>query len=90
MEKWIHLHPDDNVLIARVTIEVGEELMIGGDCVKVLAKVELGNKLALRNIEAGAPILKYGLPIGTALVFIPTGALVHVHNIKSNYITQSC
>lgn len=87
MEKWIRLHPDDNVLIARVAIHQGEHLMIDGAVIPVLAKVELGFKLALRDIEVGESVLKYGLPIGTAFLFILAGSLVHVHNIRSNYIT---
>jgi len=90
MENWIRLHPDDNVLIARVTISEGEQLIVDRAVVRVLTKIELGNKLASRNIEEGESILKYGLPIGTAFLFIPAGSLVHVHNIRSNYITQPC
>jgi altronate dehydratase small subunit len=86
MEKWIRLHSSDNLLIARATIQEAECIMIDGTLIKASEKVELGNKLASRSIESGEQIIKYGIPIGTAISFIAVGSLVHVHNIKSNYI----
>ncbi len=42
-----------------------------------------GHKVALRPIAAGAPVLKYGFPIGTATQAIAPGAHVHSHNLKT-------
>lgn len=42
-----------------------------------------GHKLALSDIPAGADIVKYGFPTGFALVDIPMGSYVHVHNVGS-------
>jgi altronate hydrolase len=39
----------------------------------------------LRDIAQGESILKYGLPIGSALEDIPAGAWVHVHNCRSEH-----
>lgn len=86
MEKWIRLHPVDNVLIARVSIEAGEEIIVNGQCIKTIARVALGNKLASKDIHAGEQIIKYGVPVGSAFLCIPAGTLVHTHNMKSNYI----
>lgn len=43
-----------------------------------------GHKYALRDISAGENIIKYGNPIGHALVDIKKGEHVHNHNIKTN------
>ncbi|MBR0366648.1 MAG: UxaA family hydrolase, partial [Clostridia bacterium] len=43
-----------------------------------------GHKIALRDIKAGENIVKYGYPIGHALVDIKEGERVHTHNIKTN------
>lgn len=43
-----------------------------------------GHKIALREIKAGENIVKYGYPIGHALVDIKEGEHVHTHNIKTN------
>ena len=43
-----------------------------------------GHKQALRDIKAGENIIKYGNPIGHAIVDIAKGEHVHNHNIKTN------
>lgn len=43
-----------------------------------------GHKIALRDIKAGEDIIKYGYPIGHALVDIKEGEHIHTHNIKTN------
>ena len=39
------------------------------------------HKFAVREIEAGEAVLKYGEVIGSAAVRIPAGAHVHLHNL---------
>ena len=46
--------------------------------------LEDGHKYALRDIKAGETIIKYGNPIGHAVVDIKKGEHVHNHNIKTN------
>lgn len=43
-----------------------------------------GQKYALRDMAPGEPIIKYGNPIGHATEWIPKGAHVHTHNMKTN------
>ena len=40
----------------------------------------MGHKIALRDIKAGEPIIKYGFPIGEATSDIPAGYHVHTSN----------
>jgi len=42
-----------------------------------------GHKLALTDIAAGAPVIKYGCCIGYATADIPAGTWVHTHNVKT-------
>ena len=46
--------------------------------------LEDGHKYALRDINAGEDIIKYGNPIGHATVDIKKGEHVHTHNVKTN------
>ena len=46
--------------------------------------LEDGHKYALCDIKAGENIIKYGNPIGHAIVDIAKGEHVHNHNIKTN------
>lgn len=46
--------------------------------------VPFGHKVALRDIRQGESVRKYGQPIAVAVVDIPAGAHVHVHNIEGH------
>ncbi|BAS27826.1 UxaA family hydrolase [Limnochorda pilosa] len=51
--------------------------------VEVVEAIPLGHKLALRDVEAGARVVEYGVPIGVATQAIRAGQHVHTHNLKS-------
>lgn len=86
--KAILLDERDDVATALTPLEKGEKVSTaaGGDTLEVtlLEEVPFGHKYALRDIAAGQEVLKYGLPIGKALVEIRAGAWVHVHNCRSD------
>lgn len=50
----------------------------------VEVNLEDGHKYALRDIEKGENIIKYGFPIGHATENIAKGSHVHSHNVKTN------
>jgi (2R)-sulfolactate sulfo-lyase subunit alpha len=45
--------------------------------------VPLGHKIALKAIEAGETILKYGHDVGRAVAVIGKGGHVHIHNMRT-------
>lgn len=49
----------------------------------VAVDTETGHKIALRNIESGEMVIKYGFPIGTAYKDIAEGERVHTDNLKT-------
>ena len=51
--------------------------------VRAMEDIPLGHKLALRDVEKGETILKYGHDIGKAVAEIPRGHHAHVHNVKT-------
>jgi altronate hydrolase len=73
----IRLHPDDGVVIARVTLPVGTPVAEG---VLTTARIPAGHKVAIRAHAEGEPIRKYGQIIGFATAPIAPGAHVHVQN----------
>jgi len=79
------LAPDDNVLVARADIAAGETILVDGVPVLAARAIPRGHKLARHAIVAGAKILKYGAPIGSATATIARGEHVHVSNLKSDY-----
>lgn len=48
-----------------------------------LDPIPLGHKIALKDIQAGDTVLKYGHDIGRAVADVPKGGHVHVHNLKT-------
>jgi altronate hydrolase len=76
----IRLHPDDNVVVARTDVGLGEA--VAGEDVTSLSQVQAGYKIAARHIGAGEPILKYSVTIGFAAKEIPPGMMVHSHNMS--------
>jgi len=52
--------------------------------IKLSSSISAGHKFALCEISAGEYIVKYGEPIGQAVVRIRPGEHVHVHNIMSH------
>ena len=45
--------------------------------------VPFGHKIAIRDVASGAPISRYGYPIGVATADIKQGEHVHAHNMRS-------
>lgn len=84
LQKLLQLHPSDNVAVARIQIASGEDLTSGiGTPVRTQESIGAGHKVAVREIAAGEPILKYGQRIGIASGPIACGAWVHVHNVEA-------
>jgi len=80
------IHPQDNVLTAVRTLEVGDELNLDGVKVRVDTRISVGHKLGARQIAKGEKIFKWGAPIGSATRDIAAGEHVHTHNLQSDYI----
>jgi (2R)-sulfolactate sulfo-lyase subunit alpha len=84
------VHDDsDDVGVAVVDVEPGSEVvaafMQSGTRHRLKSRdaVPLGHKIALRDIDEGAEVLKYGAPIGRATRSIRAGDYVHTHNLRT-------
>ncbi|WP_240722719.1 UxaA family hydrolase [Poseidonocella sp. HB161398] len=77
-DRVIRIHHEDDVGIARQRIEAGTPV---GGIGPALAAIPAGHKIALRALEAGSPVRRYGQVIGHATAPIAAGAHVHVHNL---------
>ena len=72
----IRMHPSDNVAIVANDggLDAGTAL---ADGLLLRDRVPQGHKLALTDIAAQAPVLRYGVSIGLARQAIPAGSWVH-------------
>lgn len=80
MSPLIRLHENDNVLVVRQPLALGQELPEFG--LRTKGQLPAGHKIAARRIEAGERVLKYNVVIGAATRDIEAGEHVHGHNIE--------
>ena len=75
----IRLHPNDNVLVAKTPLALGDLLPEVG--ARLRGQVPAGHKVAARAIARGEPVRKYDAVIGVAARDIEPGDYVHSHNL---------
>jgi hypothetical protein len=88
MTSAFRIHPDDNVATLLGDGE-GAVTIVAGTEIELREPVALGHKVALADIAAGAPVVKFGIPIGLASVAIRAGDWVHLHNCTSRFDERS-
>ncbi|MBR4470140.1 MAG: altronate dehydratase [Erysipelotrichaceae bacterium] len=81
MKQYIRINEKDNVAVALVPLKKGFEL---SDGTILNEDIDLGHKIALRDIKQGQAIIKYGNLIGYASKDINRGDHVHTNNIKTS------
>jgi len=88
----ILMNNDDNVATAISDIPPDEEVLVsspdGETRYKIKAKnrIPCAHKLAVKTIESGNDVIKYGEVIGRAKQKIETGEHTHIHNVESKRI----
>lgn len=82
MANYILFSPRDNVAVLLEPAFAGDVLNLGGG-IALSSDVPQGFKVAIKEIEEGEDILKYGESIGIATRKILPGEVVHSHNVSS-------
>lgn len=79
------MHKDDNVAVCLRELKAGEMIFFDHASSQVQLEtrdpIPLGHKVALKDIQMGKPIVKYGEIIGKATKEIAKGQHVHTHNV---------
>lgn len=84
MKEFIKINECDNVIIALRDYKKDEVIDLESEKITLLEDINRGHKIAIKNINKGENVVKYGLPIGYALEDIKVGSWVHTHNTKTN------
>ncbi len=87
-KNYIQIREEDNVIIALSPLKKGETININNDEFTLLEDINLGHKIAIKDIKAGSNIIKYGYPIGKAKVDIKKATHVHTQNVVTNLSEQ--
>ena len=78
----IRLNEKDNVAVVPQTVEKNDTVVVSDFSLKAEENIPVGHKIALKEIQAGDMIVKYGTSIGEATCRIYPGQWVHTHNVK--------
>lgn len=77
------IHPQDNVACLLRDHRQGEcPVLANGPAAALATDTPMGHKIALRPIDKGEPVIKFGSVIGCATTAIAAGDHVHLHNLE--------
>lgn len=88
MKRAMMINAADNVVVMAEAAVKGDEIYFENAGEKTVftaaTDVPVYHKVAIKDIAKGERATKYGCTIGVAMVDIPKGSHVHVHNIESD------
>lgn len=88
MLKAALLQPQDDVATALVDLPAGSALQVASGSVvrdvTLVDRIALGHKFAVRDLDAGLRVRKYGECIGRVSADVRAGAWVHEHNLVTS------
>lgn len=84
MTPLVHIYPTDTVAVALRPLKKGETLFFGDGTITLAEDVPQGHKVALKEHAEGAPVIKYGVPIGHVTKDVHPGQWIHTHNMATN------
>ena len=80
--RFLKIHPADNVLVALTDLKAGEQIVYNGSSVTLGQDVQAKHKFVMKPMEAGSDVVMYGLLVGKTLNAIPEGGVIGTHNVK--------
>lgn len=80
----LRLHSADNLAVATQHLSSGTDVSADDMQLRTAAEIPAGHKVALREIQVGAPVVKFGQAIGYASEPIAVGDWIHVHNVQAS------
>ncbi|GAA3923223.1 altronate dehydratase [Chitinophaga oryziterrae] len=82
MNTFLQIHPDDNVLVALQDLQSGTEIGFNGSTIKLLKNVPAKHKFMIADVQAGDPIIMYGVLVGKANEPVHKGEVITISNIR--------
>jgi len=78
----LQLDPSDNILVALSNLKQGESVDCAGRKHLLRSDVPAKHKFALNDLDAGAPVVMYGVLVGKAVKPVAAGELLTTGNIR--------
>lgn len=80
--RFLKIHPDDNVLVALTDLKKGETVNFQGQHITLVDDVPAKHKFTIGPLQPDGEIFMYGIVVGKATKPIPPGGVIGTHNIK--------
>lgn len=84
MDRYIQIHPNDNVAVALTDLPAGEVLHLSGRDVTLRETIPVGHKIALADLKEQDQVIKYGYPIGHVLRRVQSGEWINEQVLKTS------
>lgn len=84
MDRYIQIHPKDNVAVALADLPAGEVLHLSGRDVTLRETIPVGHKIALADLNEQDQVIKYGYPIGHVLRRVQSGEWINEQVLKTS------
>lgn len=84
MDRYIQIHPNDNVAVALTDLPAGEVLHLSGRDVTLREAIPVGHKIALTDLNEQDQVIKYGYPIGHVLRRVQSGEWINEQVLKTS------
>lgn len=84
MDRYIQIHPKDNVAVALTDLPAGEVLHLSGRDVTLREAIPVGHKIALADLNEQDQVIKYGYPIGHVIRRVQSGEWINEQILKTS------
>jgi altronate hydrolase len=80
----LKINKADSVVVCLQSLKKGEVINVDGIDITIHQDTPSGHKILIRDTDAGVDIIKYGYPIGHAMINLKAGEWINENNIKTN------
>ena len=80
--RFLKIHPSDNVWVALSDLKAGEKLSINGSSLTLTDDIPAKHKFVEKELQPDDEIIMYGILVGKAILPIKAGGAIGTHNIK--------
>ncbi len=84
MTRFIRINNADNVAVAVADAAAGDICLVDGLRIEARDNIPAGHKIALKDLNAGDNVIKYGFPIGHVTCPVAAGSLIDHNILKTN------
>lgn len=84
MDRYIQIHPNDNVAVALTDLPAGEVLHLSSRDVTLREAIPVGHKIALADLNEQDQVIKYGYPIGHVIRRVQSGEWINEQVLKTS------